>query len=197
MRKYNTSKETGTGTDNSRFQMSTRRAALKSIAGVASLCTGTLLISDRNSASISPNYITTGKVVKFKNLHSGKFLEIAGVNTGDGANVQQWSSNNGLQQKWKAFDYAATGQYIESMLSGKVLQVSNGSTNNGANIEVADFTGDDHQLWTYDPAGQFLMNKKSGKVLEIGGWGTDNGDNAIQWEWFGSNENQQWELIFP
>jgi Ricin-type beta-trefoil lectin domain-like len=33
--------------------------------------------------------------------HSGKCLDIAGVSTADGANVQQWSCYGGNNQRWR------------------------------------------------------------------------------------------------
>lgn len=190
MKEDNISEETSAATDKSRFGLSTRRAALASIAGVASLGAGALLILDRSSS------ITDGSVVQFKNRHSGKVLEVADAGLDNGDSVQQWRSNKADHQNWMVTHYDAGKYAIENMHSGKILGVANAGTNNGANIQQDDWTDGDYQLWRYNNSDKNLLNVKSKKVLEIGGWGTDNGDNAILWKGYDDNANQQWDVIY-
>ena len=179
-------------TDNSRSRWS-RRTVIASIAGVVGVGAGAFLLADQTATA-------TEARERFKNLHSGKFLEVTGGNIDNGDNVRQWAFTGSVTQQWTAIPlstYSITKAYvIENMYSGKVLQVAGKGTNNGDNVVLWDWTGGDHQKWfikTRDWIDGHLVieNKHSGKVLEIAGGSTKNGANVQQWEETG-NENQYW-----
>jgi hypothetical protein len=185
-------------TDDSLFGTSTRRTALKSIAGMAGTGIGALMLSGQTSAD------PAGYDVKLKNRHSGKVLEVEGWSYQNGANVQQWEDTGGANQKWHLNTERATQTgyvVIENLHSGKVLEVAGTGTHNGTNIQQWDWTGGDHQVWYRIPgaSGHYVsaISNKVNKVMEVEGWGTDNGDNVQTWEMYNNpyRPNQQWDTI--
>ena len=79
--------------------------------------------------------------------HSGKCLDISGIDTDNGADVIQWDWWGGDNQKWK-FEHVGEGYFkIIAKHSGKYLDVSRIDLENGANIIQWDWLGGDNQKW--------------------------------------------------
>jgi hypothetical protein len=128
--------------------------------------------------------------------HSGKVLDVAGISTANGAQLQQWDYLGGNNQKWR-FE-AVGGDYhrIVAQHSGKVLDVVGRSTANGARLQQWDYLGGDNQKWRLEPLddGSYrIVAKHSGKVLDVVGVSTANGAQIQQYDWVGGN-NQRWKL---
>ncbi len=140
---------------------------------------------------------STGEITGVHRLrarHSGKCLDVAGVETRNGANVQQWQCHDGNNQKWR-FTLKGDGYYVLTALhSGKCLDVASAGGNNGDNVQQWDCHNGKNQTWkiTADGGGNYrLTAAHSGKCLDVAGIGTGDGTNIHQWECHGG-DNQKW-----
>jgi alpha-L-fucosidase len=138
-----------------------------------------------------------GAYYRIINRNSGKCLDVSGNGTGDGVNVDQWTSNGGQNQQWSFV--AQTGGYYEIIArnSGKALEVGGNSTADGGNVQQWTWIGANSQQWSLVNLGSGyyeIVNRNSGKVLDVVGNGTADGVNVDQWTW-NSGNNQQWQII--
>ena len=84
--------------------------------------------------------------------HSGKCLDVRGINTDEGANIIQYDYWGGDNQKWK-LEPVGDGYYrIIAKHSGKCLDAGGISTDNGAKIIQWDYRGGDNQKWKLELA---------------------------------------------
>lgn len=121
------------------------------------------------------------------NYKSNKCMSVeGGGSTANGANIIQWSCNDGGEQLWYW-----SGSQLKNGKSGKCLSVSGGgSTANGAELVQWTCNGGAEQSW--DSSNGYLINAKSGKVASVSGGGsTANGAKVIQWSANGGAE-QGW-----
>jgi Malectin domain/Ricin-type beta-trefoil lectin domain-like/beta-glucosidase 2, glycosyl-hydrolase family 116 N-term/Glycosyl-hydrolase family 116, catalytic region len=80
------------------------------------------------------------------NVHSGLVLEDKASGTGNGAVVDQWSSNGGDNQLWNIT--AVENHYeITNVHSGLVLEDQANGAGNGAVVDQWSSNGGDNQLW--------------------------------------------------
>lgn len=165
----------------------TRRAAIKSIAGVVGIGMGISPLSKQVSAK--------SNTVRLMNDHSGKALSSYDWANGSHTNVDQWDYEGDDAQLWHVTDVSTGVLKFENVYSGKVLEVAGAATHNGANIREGNYNGDSHQHWR-NGDGATIENVNSGKVLDVSEWGTQNGVNVIQWENHG-NANQKWAIREP
>ena len=130
------------------------------------------------------------------NRNSGKALDVYNLSTADGADIVQWSRNNGNQQQWQ-FVSAGNGSYkVRSRLSSKVLDVYAKSTADGAEVVQWPDNNGANQQWNVSISNGYatLVNRNSGKALEVQGASTADGGNVVQYtSWNGAN--QQWQLV--
>jgi hypothetical protein len=128
--------------------------------------------------------------------NSGKCLDVAGVATNDGANVQQWSCHGEKNQAWKLTSKGQGYYAITAQNSGKCLDVAGVSNDRGANVHQWSCHGGDNQSWMLIPQGggyYLITAKHSGKCLDVASAGTGDGANVQQWDCH-SGENQLWRL---
>ncbi|MFC8505687.1 RICIN domain-containing protein [Streptomyces sp. NPDC057411] len=136
----------------------------------------------------------------YKNLNSGRVLEVGGWSTANGALVNQWDYHGGANQQWAADGHWYGSQWWgmeKSAHTGKCLDVAGWSKDNGATVHMWDCHGGDNQQWDEHYISDnvfYLINKNSGKCLEIAGWSKVNGARAQQWTCTGGT-NQMWTLI--
>ncbi|BAY18914.1 extracellular exo-alpha-L-arabinofuranosidase [Anabaenopsis circularis NIES-21] len=136
-----------------------------------------------------------GKYYKLANKNSGKYLDVAGGSTADGANVQQYTSNTTQAQQWLLED-AGNGYYYLVNKSGKVLNVSGSSQADGTNVIQYQKTNDDNSKWKLEDAGDgyfYLIAKHSGKALDVASAGTADGANVQQYSKNSTNA-QKWKF---
>ncbi len=135
---------------------------------------------------------------KIVNRHSGLCLDVASANTANGANVQQWTDNGTLAQRWEiTFNSDDSTYSISSALNGKVIDVADVSVASGANVHMWDNVNGANQRWfitSIDNGYTFLINKNSNKALDVSGWSTTDGGNVHQWDYY-AQANQQWQFI--
>ncbi|QCC52345.1 alpha-amylase domain-containing protein [Halapricum salinum] len=137
--------------------------------------------------------IQDGATYEIRNAYSGKYLDVAGWSSADGADVHQWSYHGGSNQRWTA-EALDDGSYrLTPAHSGKALDVSGPSTDNGTNVHQWRWHGGDNQRWDIQSVGDGyrVSSRHSGKCLDVAGWSNADGGDVHQWEWYG-NSNQRW-----
>jgi endo-1,4-beta-xylanase len=130
------------------------------------------------------------------NRNSGKALDVYNLSTADGADIVQWSRNDGAQQQWKFVSSGGSYYRLTSKLSGKVLDVYAKSTADGGEVVQWPDNNGANQQWAVSIANGYasLVNRNSGKALEVQGASTADGGNVVQYaNWSGAN--QQWQLV--
>ena len=85
--------------------------------------------------------------------HTGKVLDVRGVSTANGAEIQQWDHHGGDNQLFRLIPVGGGYYKVMARNSGKVLDVRGISTANGAEIQQWDWWGGDNQRWRLDPLG--------------------------------------------
>jgi Ricin-type beta-trefoil lectin domain-like/Matrixin/Putative peptidoglycan binding domain len=86
---------------------------------------------------------------RFTAVHSGLVLDVAGVSTANGAQIQQWEWVGGNNQRFRLEDLGSGEYRLVAQHSGKVLDVYAFSQANGAPIVQWEWVGGDNQrfLW--------------------------------------------------
>ncbi|KMT64913.1 RICIN domain-containing protein [Catenovulum maritimum] len=129
--------------------------------------------------------------------HSGKYIEVAGFNTDNGGNIQQWSGQQGTQKQWQVTQISGEWYKLINTLSGKALDVASFSTQNGGNIHQWGYSGNDNQLFKFEAQNNgyyIIRNKLSDKCVDVSANSQDNGANIHQWG-CSNSDNQQFKLI--
>ena len=139
------------------------------------------------------------------NRNSGKVMEVASSSTNNGANIQQNTNTNGLNQQWDIVPLASTngGDYsywsFKAAHSGKAADLNNFSYGDGANVQQWDDVNGVNQHWYFEYVSNgyfYIRNRWSGKYLEVDSASTANGANIRQFSlWTPSPIHQQWRLI--
>jgi hypothetical protein len=131
------------------------------------------------------------------NRGSGKVLDVSGVSTADGAQLQQWGRTDGNNQQFQFVDSGGGYYRVKARHSGKVLDVYNFSTADGANVvQWSDHNGTNQQFRLADsPDGHVrLINRNSNKAIEVQNAATADGGRVVQYTDHGG-ANQQWQLV--
>ena len=160
----------------------------------AAKCT---LIYNTNAPSGRPVYLPAYFMIV--NRNSGKALDLISGNTGNGAQINQWTYDyNGPNQRWVLAPTEGSNHFrISSWVSGKCACIELDSTAAGAKVHSFDYTGNNNgqQFDLLDAGNGYykIRNVKSNLVLEIENAGTANNDRVQQAADTGSL-NQQWRL---
>jgi thermitase len=140
----------------------------------------------------APTDIQAG-VYQVFNVNSNKCLDVTGVSTANGANIQQWGCGGADHQKWR-IESLGSGLYkLKAMHSGRVMDVFNGSGSDGAKIHQWDSNSSlSSQKWAIQPSGSGyqIVNSFSGKCLDIWNWSTTDGQQLQQWTCSGVTAQQ-------
>lgn len=135
-------------------------------------------------------YVITG-------LNSGMALDDPGLSTAVGTQMDQWTVNNGSNQKWTLSNLGGNTVRLVNQASGLSLGVRSGSTSNGAAVEQNVWTGATSQQWAVSSTGTLgyftLKNVKSGQLLDVAGASKNTGAAIDQWPSNGG-ANQKWHL---
>ena len=156
---------TDNGTDAQRFSLVSDTVLSESLAIEASGCR-----------------IGNGIYLLASCVADGMVIDIYGGSKANGANVQIYSSNGSLAQKFE-ISYVGNGLYtIQSAGSGKYLDAKDGGTSNGTNVQQYQGNGSRAQLWYFVPIdddGMYtIKNAKTGLALDVYGGRTANGTNV-------------------
>ncbi|MEV0157319.1 ThuA domain-containing protein [Micromonospora sp. NPDC050686] len=129
--------------------------------------------------------------------HSGKLMDVSGVSTADGAQINQWAATGGNNQKWQAVDAGGGAVYLKAVHSGKCAEVIGGSTAAGAFLQQATCTNSNQQKFTTTSTGTTgiytVKSVPSGLCLDVNGASTSDGARLVQWTCHGG-ANQQWRF---
>lgn len=127
--------------------------------------------------------------------HSGKSIDLTAWNTGDHADVQQYTYGGGNNQRW-VFTHLGNNRYrITNLHSKKPLEVSAGI------VDVSSAEQADYQIWKVTSVGSGyykIENVATGKGLDVQGSSTADGADIIQWTISGNGGlNQNWSITAP
>jgi hypothetical protein len=122
------------------------------------------------------------------NRHSGKCVTIEGASQSPGANIIQWTCEEGINSRWNVVPSSVAGYYqITSVMDGMCLDVWHASDANEQRLDTwpCKPTGsNDNQLWAVaqDPNGTHFKAKSSGKFMDVIGSSMDNGAQVQQYD---------------
>ncbi|WP_277212388.1 RICIN domain-containing protein [Isoptericola croceus] len=122
---------------------------------------------------------------EYVGVHSGRCLEVAGLGTANGTDVQLWDCWGGSNQRWA---YTASKQLV--VYGNKCLDAHGHGTSNGTKVVIWDCSGHANQQWNVNADGT-ITGVQSGLCLDASGWGTNNGTKVHLWT-CGGHANQQW-----
>lgn len=137
---------------------------------------------------------------KIQAKHSGKYLDISGASTSNGAQIIQWQDNGGWNQVFQIQYDEQDGYYrIVNKSTEKCLDVQGDSTSNNADViqwdvKSSDTANQKFKIEVVESGYYKLTIKHSGKVFDINGASTGNGAHLHQYTWNGGN-NQRFKFI--
>jgi hypothetical protein len=123
-------------------------------------------------------------------LAAGKCLDVPGLTTTQGTQLQVWTCLDGVNQIWTR---TASGQL--TVYSGgdlRCLDASGNGTANGTAVVIWPCNGQPNQQWQVNANGT-ITGVPSGLCLDVNGQGTANGTKVQLWACTGG-ANQQWAL---
>ncbi|MCU4675891.1 cellulase family glycosylhydrolase [Catenovulum sp. 2E275] len=129
-----------------------------------------------NSSSSGPNALQSGYYF-ITNDASGKALDVTGVSTADGANIQLWDYTYGANQQWQAVQISGNQFELINLNSSACLDQDNSSQN----VQQWTCFGSNNQRWQVEPQadGSYLIrNFASNLLLEAENSATSNGTNV-------------------
>lgn len=143
-----------------------------------------------------------GATYRMKNVNSGLYMQVAGAEAKNGANVQQWgTTDDSIHDIWKLIDAGDGYYYIVSAVGDGgtyALDVAGKKTANGTNIDIYQWNQGDNQkfMLTQNSDGSYKIRTKiSGEssAVEVADASKTGGANVQQWEVNGVN-CQDWIL---
>lgn len=139
------------------------------------------------------------KCYMFKNVNSGKYLEIDGGKKENGANVQQWGADGPASHNVWHVKYINWGYYYVYSALGDgqtwLLNV-NGNGANGVNIDINEKSGNSNQYFKFvdNEDGTYSIVTRASRDLSaaaVADDSKDSGANIQQWVLNG-NDSQKW-----
>jgi hypothetical protein len=132
---------------------------------------------------------------EFRAASSNKCMDVVGVSSNDGAQVQQFSCSNGSNQKFTVESVGNNNYRLKAAHSGKCLGVVNNGTGDGSLLEQRSCGANNSQLFQLNSKGTNvfeLRNVNSGKCVDIQGGGTADGQRAVLFSCHGGS-NQRFQ----
>jgi hypothetical protein len=130
---------------------------------------------------------TTGAV---RAVAAGKCLDVNGVTTVPGTQLQIWDCHGGSNQVWTR---TSSGQLtVYSGSNVRCMDASGQGIGNGTPVIIWNCNGQVNQQWQLNPNGT-ITGVQSGLCLDVSGAGTANGTKTQLWTCTGA-ANQQWTL---
>jgi lysophospholipase L1-like esterase len=126
-----------------------------------------------------------GQTTAIVGVQSGRCLDVAGVSTTSGTQVQLWDCWGGSNQQWT---YTASKQLM--VYGNKCLDAYGRGTTNGTAVVIWDCNGQTNQQWNLNANGT-ITGVQSGLCLDANGAATANGTKVQLWGCWGGT-NQQW-----
>jgi Ricin-type beta-trefoil lectin domain-like len=138
-----------------------------------------------------------GAVFMLANACSNKVLDVSDAGQNDGANIIQWSANNGANQRWKL---AATDSGFYKLIaqhSNKVMDVADAGSTSGSLVQQWTDFGTFHQQWKLTDMGsdQYKLTPRhaAAQALEVRYGNADDGAQVQIYEDNGTC-SQRWSL---
>ncbi len=128
-------------------------------------------------------------------------LDVDSASMEDCANVQLWTSNGTLAQRWRLAPHLRRIRLLCEIVcvqSGKALDVANAGTADGTNVWQYAPNGSDAQKWRLDvnADGTFTpVSKLSGTALDVNGADDRNGSNVQIYSANGTSA-QKWRVSY-
>ena len=126
---------------------------------------------------------------------NNKCLDVHGLGTANGTNIEICSYNGGNNQKFNV-THVSNGWYkIIDVNSGKAIDVAGGVKGCNVNVQLYGWNGTDAQLWKFVGAGNgyYYIQNKLGYYLDVYNNQTADGTNVMVYSLNGG-KNQQWKL---
>lgn len=154
---------------------------------------GTLL----TPMSIAANKVNVanGSYTLISALNNSKCLDVSGAGTTNGTNIQLWTKNETVAQKFTIYKVSGDWYSIRNLDSAKAIDVQGGNRKSGVNVQLWEWNGTDAQLWRFFDAGNgyYYIQNKLGYYLDVSGGKTADGTNV--WVYSGNSTNaQKWKL---
>lgn len=152
------------------------------------------LLKDVLSPYTGGNQIIPDGTYNIVNKNSSLTLDAAGQSAANETPVQQWTANNGDNQRWQVRHLGNNQYQITGMQSARSMDIKGQSVLNGAVLQLYDYNGGDNQKWviTAQKNGYYMITGvQSGKVLEIQAQSTAPGTRVTQFTNNGGN-HQLW-----
>lgn len=141
-------------------------------------------------------YHKEGKYYDIKLVHSGKVLDVAGGERKNGANVQQYTSNDSVAQQWILQEAGNGYYYVVSKASLLYLDIANGNAQNGANVQLYEGNGSTAQKFKFQKVPMIdndvyhiAIRKNANQYLDIEGGNRQEGAKLQIWQ--NNSVNQQ------
>lgn len=140
-----------------------------------------LVLSAPLTDAVRHGVTISGKIATVNSaLDRKKVLDIKNASTANSANVQIYTSNGTLAQKWELVSVGNGLYTLRVANSGRMLDVKGGSSKSGANVQQYASNGTLAQHWYLISAsngGYVLRSAKSGLALDVAGRNTASGTN--------------------
>ncbi len=126
-----------------------------------------------------------------KNINSQMYVDVAGANDSNGANIQQYTGNGNDCQKWYVTNLGSNYITIKSgMKGGRMLDVNGGKSENGTNIQLWAANGRDSQTFKVVKisTGVVALQTKCSsnkQAVDVYNFSTAAGGNISTWEYNG------------
>jgi GH43 family beta-xylosidase len=140
--------------------------------------------------------IVSGGVYKLTHKGTTQCLDVSGGSTQQGANVQQYTSNDSDAQRWVITKESDGFYKLTHRGTNQCLDVDNNSTQPGANVQQWTDLGTDAQRWKIElmSDGYFkLTHKNTNLCLDVANNSAEPGTNVLQWT-DNNNDAQRWKL---
>jgi hypothetical protein len=121
---------------------------------------------------------------------ASKCLDVAGVSTTPGAQVQVWDCHSGTNQSWTRTTAGELSVYSGD--STRCLDASGQGTGPGTKVVIWNCNGQGNQRWQVNANGT-VTGVQSGLCLDVTDSGTANGTAVRLWTCTGA-ANQKWTL---
>ncbi len=136
-----------------------------------------------------------------QNVGTGRYMDVEGPSTSEGAIIQQWNFHTGNQAKWNIARQSDGYYTIQSVYSGKYVGVENNSSSNNALIKQYTSGAGTGTRWGFSISsnGNYILTAKSAgtysRVLSVPLSSNSNGTDLIQYNYSDdSNYYDEWNF---
>lgn len=164
-------------------------------------------ITPSSGGSVTPDLtaavLNEGAVYTIQNEKSSLYMEVEGAKKENGANVQQWGSDEPASHNtWRVLSAGDGYYYLYSQIGDKItylLDVANGNADNGTNIQIYSNTQADAQQFKFiknDDGTYYILTRASGdkSCVAVASASSSSGANIIEYKLQLGDTSQKWKL---